>query len=343
MIRLLAAVTLSLGLAQSGAVKTLDIYFIDVEGGQATLIVTPAGQSMLIDAGYAARNGRDPDRIMSAIRAANLDHIDYLLITHFHPDHVGGVPDLAARIPIRTFIDYGQPMGTDRMATGGFKAYEPVRSQHLHLEPKPGDRLPLRGIEADVVSAGGQLLSKPLPEGGRTNAIACAKLEDHPEDGTENSRSIGVRFRFGAFRFLDLGDLSGNTLGKMVCPRNLIGDVSVYLVAHHGNYDTAVPAVLTAVRPRVAVMNNGPTKGGDPAAFSTLRRQPWHEDLWQLHASMNLGADNSSDEFIANLDDGNDGYWLKLTATEDGTFTILNGRTGFSKTYSAATAAKSTR
>src|SRR5205823_6628737 len=137
------------------------IFFVDVEGGQATLIVTPAGQSLLIDTGYA-RSGRDPDRIMAAVREANLDHIDYLLITHFHPDHVGGVPELAKRIPIRTFIDYGEPMGTDRMTAGGFKAYEPIRSEHPHLVPKPGDRLPLRGIEADVISAAGMVLSRPL-------------------------------------------------------------------------------------------------------------------------------------------------------------------------------------
>ena len=345
MVRLLAALALSLGLVQTGAVKALDIHFIDVEGGQSTLIVTPAGQSMLIDAGYASRNGvsRDADRIMAAVREANLDHIDYLLVTHFHADHVGGVPELVNRIPIRTFIDYGEPLGTDRMANNPFKAYEPIRTQHPHIVPKPGDSLPIKGVEAEVVSAAGVLLAKPLPEGGRTNAIACASLEYQTEDGTENFRSIGVRFKFGAFRFLDLGDLSGNTLGKIVCPRNLIGDVSVYLVAHHGNYDSNVPAVLSAVRPRIAILNNGVTKGGAPEAFSTLRRQPGLEDLWQMHASKHPGADNSVDALIANVEGESDGNGLKLTATEDGSFTVLNKRTGFVKTYSAWAVAKGTR
>lgn len=140
--RINATVLLILMLAGSAsAAKSLDIYFIDVEGGQSTLIVTAAGQSLLIDAGYGARGGRDPDRIMAAAREAHIDRIDYLLITHFHNDHVGGVPDLASRIPIGTFVDYGTPLGTDRLTAGAFRAYEPVRGQNRHLQPRPGDRL----------------------------------------------------------------------------------------------------------------------------------------------------------------------------------------------------------
>ena len=327
--------TLTLTLIASASAKTLDIVFIDVEGGQSTLIVTPAGQSLLIDAGYAGRGGRDPARILAAAREARIDHIDYLLITHFHPDHVGGVPELAAMIPIGTFIDYGEPMGTDRMATGAFRNYEAVRSQHPHLQPKPGDRLPLKpegGVEADIISAAGVLLSKPLPGGGQKNA-ACATLEDQPDDGTENFRSIGVRLRFGAFRFVDLGDLSGNTLGAIACPKNLLGEASVYLVAHHGNYDSNVPAVLAALRPRVAILNNGATKGGAPESFATLHQQ-LGLDLWQLHASTNQHAENSEDSFVANVDQGETGYSIRLTANDDGSFLLINGRNGFSKEYS---------
>ena len=141
-----------------------------------------------------------------------------------------------------------------------------------------------------------------------------------------------MRFKFGAFTFLDLGDLSGNTLGALVCPRNLVGQVSVYLVSHHGDYDTDIPAVLTALRPQVAVMNNGTTKGGDPASIATLLRQPGLE-LWQLHASKNRGARNTTEAFIANVDAGASGYAIRLTASEDGRFTLVNSRTGFSKRY----------
>src|SRR5687767_12598039 len=269
-------------LAAPASARGLEIFFIDVEGGQATLIVTPAGQTLLIDAGYGPRAGRaggpnivgrDPDRILAAAREAGIARIDYLLITHFHNDHVGGVPDLAAKIPIGTFIDYGLPLGSDRMATNGFRAYEPVRDAHDHLEPKPGDRLPLKGVEIDIVSAAGVLLSSPLPGAGAVNP-ACDSLEDHVEDGTENFRSIGLRLQFGDFRFVALGDLSGDTLGQIVCPANLLGEASVYLIAHHGNYDSNVPALLTALRPQAAIMNNGAFKGGAPESFATLLGHP---------------------------------------------------------------------
>lgn len=331
---LLILVILALIPALAGLVvgaSTLEILFIDVEGGASTLLVTPTGESLLIDAGYGGREGRDPDRILAAAAEAGIDRIDYLLITHFHSDHVGGVPEIASRIPIGTFIDYGSPLGTDRMAVRGFQQYEPVRGSNPHIKPRPGDRLPLEGIEAVVVSVGGALLSAPLPGAGRVNN-ACVNVEDHPEDGTENFRSIGVMFRFGAFRFLALGDLSGNTLTRQACPTDLLGEVSAYLVAHHGDYDTNVPALYAALRPRAAIMNNGVTKGGSPDAFKTLHSHP-ELDLWQLHASHNLGAVNSTEDLIANLDNGATGYAIRLTAHSDGSFRIVNGRTSFAKAY----------
>ena len=336
---MLAAFVLFL-LTGSATAGDLQIFFIDVEGGQATLIVTPAGESLLVDAGYGPRAGRaggpsiagrDPDRIVAAARAAGISRIDYLLITHFHNDHVGGVPDLATKIPIGTFIDYGSPLGSDRMATNGFRTYEPVREGRNHIEPKPGDRLPLKGMEVDIVSAAGELLASPLPDAGQPNA-ACDTLEHHVEDGTENFRSIGFRLKFGAFRFVDLGDLSGNTLAALVCPANLLGDVSLYLVAHHGNYDSNIPALLAAFRPQAAVMNNGAFKGGAPDSFTTLLSQP-DMDLWQLHASLTPRAQNAPDAFVANVDEGATAYWIKLTAKDDGSFELVNARTGFARQY----------
>lgn len=330
------AIVLSvLCLATPAAAKDLEIYFIDVEGGQATLIVTPSGESLLIDAGF----GRDsPDRILDAARSAGLERIDYLLVTHFHGDHIGGIPELASRIPIGTFIDYGEPLGTiygaDRMSVRGFSTYEPVRSQARHVHPLPGDRLPLAGVEATVVSSGGELLGSPLHGGGAVND-GCGYLEDHPEDGTENFRSLGIVLQFGAFRFVDLGDLSGNTMQRLVCPVNMLGAASVYLISHHGDYDTNALAMYAALKPRVAVMNNGALKGGDPATFKTVHAQPGL-DLWQLHASLRPGARNAPDEFISNLDEGDhQGFWIKLTAKADGSFALTNSRTGFSRVYRA--------
>lgn len=328
-----------MAVATPAASKGLEIFFIDVEGGQSTLIVTPAGQSLLIDAGYGRGSLRDPERILAAAHEAGLERIDYFLATHFHGDHVGGVTDLATRIPIGTYIDYGAPLGTiygaDRMSGRPFALYEATRAQNPHIVPRPGDRLPLEGVKVDVVSSGGELLTTPLPGAGQLNA-ACGKLEDHPEDGTENFRSLGVVVRFGEFSFVDVGDLSGNTLSKIICPRNLIGEASVYLIAHHGDYDTDSPAIYAALKPRVAVMNNGPLKGGDPAVFWTARTQPGL-DLWQLHASEIPGAKNSPREFIANVDNHDQhpaAYWIKLTANEDGSFTVVNSRSGFARTYS---------
>jgi beta-lactamase superfamily II metal-dependent hydrolase len=333
--RVAGLVVSSLLLAGAASARPLDIYFIDVEGGQATLIVG-GDQSLLIDAGYGGRGARDAERILAAARDAHIDRIDYLLITHFHNDHVGGVPDLVERMPIGTFIDYGSPLGTplgpDRMTVRAFQAYEPVRAAGHHLQPAVGDHLPVKGMDVVVVTAGGTVLSDALPGAGAAND-ACATVEHQPDDGTENYRSIGVMLRFGEFTFLDLGDVSGDTLASLVCPRDLLGKVSAFLIPHHGNYDTNIPAVYAAVKPRAAIMNNGPVKGGDPSAFHTLHRLA-PMDLWQLHASRNRDAANTSDERVANVDDdGSDGYWIKLSAESDGSFTVMNQRTGFRQTY----------
>jgi len=205
-----------------------------------------------------------------------------------------------------------------------------VRDTHTALQVKPGDRLPLTGLHVDVVSAGGELIDRHLAGGG--DAVAsCARAEDQPEDGTENYRSVGLMFELGAFRFLALGDLSGNTLTRMFCPVNRLGRVSAYLVAHHGDYDSNVAAVYEALRPRVAVLNSSATKGGSADAFRTLLALPELENLWQLHASR--VAPNADDDFVANFDNTIDGNWIRLSAQDDGSFTVTNGRNGFSKTY----------
>jgi beta-lactamase superfamily II metal-dependent hydrolase len=332
------------------AAKPLEIYFIDTEGGQATLMVTPSGESVLIDAGYGARGGRggrgpvqpadrDANRIVDAAKSSGLDRIDYLIITHFHPDHAGGVSELAARMPIGTFIDYGEPLGTpygpDRMTGNTFANYEQVRAKGKHMLAMPGGRIPLKGVDAQIVSAGGAHITRALPEGGDTNS-ACSGLEDHPEDGTENYRSVAVIFKYGAFRFLNVGDLSGNTLTRLACPKNLIGRVSAFVTPHHGDYDSSVPSLYAALQPRVVVMNNSAVAnhGGYAAHFRAIRQQPTLEDLWQLHLSSIAEGENSPDQFLANVDDGRTtGFAIKLAAQEDGSFTVTNTRNGFTKAY----------
>lgn len=329
------------------AEKTLEIYFIDVEGGQSTLIVTAAGQSLLVDAGFPGagtmqslpgdpRQARDAQRILAAAHHAGLKAIDYLLITHFHPDHDGGVPELAQLIPIRTFIDHGSvsPAEDQNVAgtTAAFNAYTTVRAKGRHIELKPGDRLPLKGIDAVIVSSAASTIVKPLSGGGASNP-ACGPPARLPQTG-ENPRSTGFRLQLGRFRFVDLGDLSSNPLLGLFCPDDLLGAADVYLLPHHGGADVSDPAVFGAVRPRVAILNNGATKGGAPEIFASLRRVRGIEDVWQLHRSENGGTLNFADDRIANLDQSTD-YWIHVSAREDGSFVVTNARTGVGKMYAA--------
>lgn len=331
--------------AVAAAGRELRIYFIDVEGGQSTLIVTPAGETLLVDTGYPGRDGRDPDRIQAAMRDAKVSTIDYLLITHMHEDHNGGAAELAKRVPIGAFIDYGELIETSPDQVASFTAYREARDKGgkngpPHIIPKPGDRIALLGVDVRVMSADGQAVSTPLAGAGRPNA-ACEGYEARPFATRENPRSVGIHLRYGRFSFLDLGDLVGPALLNLVCPNNLIGDVDAYLLTHHADVDTNIAPVLAALRPRVAISNNGGYKGGSPQTFVTLREHPEVEGVWQLHKAMRYGSDeNVPDAFIANLDFGlrDHGAWLKLTASDDGSFSMTNGRTGWTRTYDAAVA-----
>jgi beta-lactamase superfamily II metal-dependent hydrolase len=343
---LFLAAALVAGLVASGiAAKTLDIYFIDVEGGQATLIVTPAGESLLIDTGFPGsggtfqslpgdpKNARDPQRIVAAAKDAGIARIDNLLVTHFHADHVGGVVELSQLLPIRTFIDYGSVLPASENVAGtlaAFDRYAAVRANGRHIEAKPGARLPLKGVEAIVLSAGGSTIAKPLAGAGGRNA-GCASPAPETGEKIENPRSTGIRLRYGRFRFLDLGDLVGPPLRALVCPDDRVGPVQVYLVTHHGGPDAADPATLAAFTPRVAVLNNGAVKGGAAATLASLHSAPG-VDVWQLHKTTNAGAENVADDRIANLDDRT-AHWIKLSANGDGSFRVTNGRTGAGTSY----------
>jgi competence protein ComEC len=317
------------------AAKTLDMYFVDVEGGQATLIVTPSGQSLLVDTGWRGFNGRDADRIVQAAKKAHIKKLDYVLITHYHRDHVGGAPQLADRLPVDTWIDHG-PMREDvKVVREDFADYDRLPKTH-HLVVKPGDTIPLKGVEITVVSSDGAVVGQQLPGAGQPNP-ACANSARRPVDTTENARSIGFVLKYGAFRFIDLGDLTWDKELDLTCPANKLGTMDVYLVSHHGWKESGSPALVDALHPRVAIMDNGARKGGTPETWQTIRDSPGLEDIWQLHYSMEGGTShNAADPFIANVDEACQGKPLVLTASEDGSFSVTNTRNNYSKSYPAA-------
>ncbi len=316
----------------------LQIYFIDVEGGQSTLFVTPDKHSLLIDTGWPGNAGRDADRIVAAAKLAGLQRIDYVLLTHYHIDHTGGVPQLVAKIPVGTFIDHGPNRETgDATTVKVAEAYQHVLSDghYGHIVPSPGDKLPIPGLNVTVISADGRLISQPLPGGGSTNQY-CAASEKRPADQTENSRSLGVIINYGKLRILDLGDLTWDKEMELMCPVNKIGHVDLLVVSHHGWNQSSSPALVDAIAPRVAIMDNGAKKGGSPSVLDTVRKAPGLDDLWQLHYSEEGGdAHNVDAARIANLQGPDTGNYFKVTAYPNGQLDVLNSRTGDTKKYPA--------
>jgi competence protein ComEC len=316
--------------------KAMEIYFADVEGGQATLLVTPAGQSLLIDTGWPGNAGRDADRIVAVAKKARLSKIDFVLLTHYHVDHAGGASQLFAKIPVGTFIDHGVNREPGDLATEqSWENYQKLLSSHgvKRTVAKAGDILPIQGLRAEIVSADGVLLQKPLPGAGAQNP-ACDKTEHRPADQTENARSLGTILTFGNVRILDLGDLTWDKELELVCPINKLGSVDVFIVSHHGWLQSNSPALLAAISPRIAIMDNGADKGGSPSSWDIIRKSPKLEDLWQLHFSNEGGvAHNSGDSFIANLPGPDGGNYLKLSVWADGRLEVYNSRTQTAKDY----------
>ena len=342
---IVAALALSCAIAWAQDRKGLDVYFIDVEGGQSTLFVTPSGQSLLVDTGWAGT--RDADRIKGVAKQAGIIQIDYLVLTHYHGDHAGGVVDLASRIPIKTFVDHGPNMEEALGTPKNYAAYLTVRDKGQHIVAKPGDRIPIKGVDFQVVSAAAQTITKPLPGAGAANPL-CADFQpkDEIKDplvGGENKQSVGMVITLGKFRMVDFGDLTWNKEHDLACPNNLVGTIDLYVVSHHGQDISSLPMLVHAMRPRVAVMDNGAKKGGAIGTFETLKKSPGFEDLWQLHYAVDAGDHNSPEQFIANLGlggtvatgvpDETTVYVIKVTARDDGSFTVTNTRNGNQKTY----------
>jgi competence protein ComEC len=326
-----------LGVPAARAAQSLEIYFIDVEGGQSTLIVDPEGESLLIDTGWDDFNGRDANRIMAAAKDAGIDHIDDLILTHYHSDHAGGVAQLASRIKIDHFFDHGP--NTEGDTRVNYATYEKIAAQGKRTVVKPGDEIPFKGIRVQVVASAGEDVTKPLQGAGQPNSRCASEAKPLP-DASENAQSVGVLITFGKFRFIDLGDLTNQKELGLVCPNNLLGTVDLYLVTHHGTAhpgtgdSSNAPAIVYALHPRVAVMNNSAIKGGHPLTWQTIHDSPGLEGFWQLHYSM-AGAEqhNVPEQFIANVGGNDEGYGIKVTAERDAVFTVTNERNGYSKTY----------
>src|SRR6266851_4272377 len=292
----------SVAVAQPAATKPSQIYVVDTEGGKAALFVSPTGQSALVDSG--SPGGRDTDRIMAAFADAGVTQLDYLVSTHYHVDHIGGLQELAKRIPIATFVDHGPSVEEREQVQGFQQAYADLYGKAKHLVVKAGDRIPITGFDWRVVTSAGKVLKTPLPGGGKANP-ACAQFT--PKEITsdpENGQSLGTVVTLGQFRAIDLADLLWNNERDLMCPANPVGTVDLYLTSHHGLDQSGSPVLVHGVQPRVAVMQNGTRKGAGAQAMATMRSSPGLEDIWQLHWSYGAGIEqNSAGVFIANVDD----------------------------------------
>jgi beta-lactamase superfamily II metal-dependent hydrolase len=350
---LIWVLTLVLGAAETlpAQSRNLEIYWIDVEGGAATLTVAPSGESMLVDTGYAVGD-RDAKRIYAAAKDAGLTRIDSVVTSHFHGDHVGGLAALAKMIPIGRYFDHGNTV--DQPDRERFENYKIVSAGKRTIV-RPGDRVPMGGVQALVVASDGKVLERAV-NGGGPNPL-CANAERKASAGGENQRTVGVLLTYGKFTFLNLIDLDWERDMAMACPNNLFGKVTMYQTSRHGGFDGAgAPAFLEAIQPQVVVVNNGPRKGlgavdervrslmpgaaaYERVAYLRLSKLPRVEGIWQIHRSL-LDPDpnhNTAENMIANLGETEncEGHWIKASVGADGKFTITNGRNGFSKTYAA--------
>ena len=318
--------------------KRLDFYFIDVEGGAATLIVTPAGESLLIDSGYPDNNGRDRDRILKALReVAKREHLDHAAVSHWHLDHYGNHAALSTEIEIKNFWDRGIPdeLAEDNRFRDRIFAYR-AAAQNQSKTLKAGDSLPLKSgvtpLAVKIVTASREV----IPSVGEPNPFA-KEHQPRPRDESDNAASLSFLLKFGDFKFLCCGDLTWNVEAKLVTPNNPLGKVDLFMVTHHGLPTSNNPVLVKAVDPVVAVMCNGPTKGGHEDTIATLRKCESLKDLYQLHKNVKLADEKQAPkEFIANDGQtaGCQGVWVKASVAPDGTsYTVQIGPEGKVRKY----------
>jgi competence protein ComEC len=352
------------------AASPATFYFVDIGSGNATLVVTPAGETILLDCGTPEAG----KRIVEFAKQNGIAKIDYLVVTHFEEDHMSGAPNIAAAMPILNWVDHGMTV-TDRKSDDWWAAHRTLtpgrrpspgvgqfhdktwaaflaarEKSGNHIVVKAGDKLPIKGMDFTVLSAAGKVISSPLKGAGKPNP-ACADIEKRVDDDAEDGQSVGMLLTMGQFRFAYLGDLTWNNSNSMFCPENRVGTVDAYLITHHaqsvkrslGEYywglSCCSPAEVRGLHPRVAFLSLG-SRGhayGDSAAIDTVKASPGLEDLWQTEKITAGGEMNSNapDQFIANIGGPPSERvpYIKMVANADGSFTVTNSRSQFTKQY----------
>jgi beta-lactamase superfamily II metal-dependent hydrolase len=290
------------------AAKPFQMYFIDTEGGLSALYVSPSGESMLLDTGNPG--DRDVDRIMATLNDAGVKQIDYMVLTHYHVDHVGGFEALSKKIPMKHFIDHGPNKDTREQVPGFAAMYADMMAKAgpgAHTVVKPGDKIPVKGLNVEVVTAAGQVLKKPMagaPGAGKPNPECAAYKKQGENSDLDNAQSIGMVIEYGKFRTINMGDFVYNLEGDLMCPNNPIGTIDLYLTSHHGTDQSGSAVFVHPLRPRVAVMTNSTRKGGALPVYQVLQTSPGLEDLWQLHYAFQGGLEhNTPGLYIANIED----------------------------------------
>ena len=367
---LLASALVTPALAADGALKVVSV---DVEGGGGTLFVTPQGTSLLIDTGWPGGAGLLPspdgaknsaDRIVAAARKLGVKKIDYLVTTHYHMDHVGGVVELSKRIPIGTFIDHGA--NVEHVAPGEkvppdlkggtpdelYPKYLEVIKGHPHIVAKPGQVIAMGSMTDTIVASDGMAMTKALAGAGAKNATCdtAEALSARDEGGAENTHSVASLVSYGKVKIAMFGDLSWKVEHDLSCPVTRLGHVQVLIATQHGSKISSNPANIADMKPDIAVVGMGGKKGGDEGPIKTIQASPGLMGFWQTHESFANPALGASDKnMVANLNPSKEavasqakamftappdqGHAIHLDVFKDGKVVVTNDRNGFSKTY----------